>query len=145
MKNILVLLLIILTMTGCNQKNDTKLEVENNQELDNNQIVESETLINNNSKYQEDKIVDGILFSKASLVQIDENCLFEVNIKNQNLEACKFEYVKITLLDSNNNKVIELFGLVTNGTLNPNEEKTISSYYNGDIKDVYDVKYEIVK
>lgn len=145
MRKIISLLLILFILTGCNKNNVTQPEIENNDKSENNQVVESQTSINTNSKYQEEKTVDGLIFSNASLVKVNNDCLFEVTVKNKNPSIYNFEYIKITLLDNSNNTVFELTGLVTNGTLNPNEEKTISSYYNGDIKNVYDVKYEIIK
>lgn len=145
MKKIISLLLILFIVTGCNKNDVINPEIDNNKEIENNQVVESQTFINTNSKYQEEKVVDDLVFSNASLVKKDNDCLFEVTVKNQNQTIYNFEYVKITLLDNSNNPIIELNGLVTNGTLEVSEEKVISAYYNGDIAKVYDVKYEIVR
>ena len=147
MRKIIFLLLILFIITGCNNSEKTKEEVNNN--LDNNsnnsETIESTTNINTNSKYQEEKIVEELVFSNASLMKIDKTCLFEVTVKNRGSDKVQFDHIKITLLDSENNSINILTGVVTYGTLNVNEEKVISSYYNGDIDKVYDVKYEIIK
>lgn len=147
MKKLIIVLLMFFVITGCNKSDKPKEEINNNSndESSNNEVIESTTQINTNSKYQEEKKVEDLVFSNASLMKIDKTCLFEVTVKNQGNFKYEFDHIKITMLDNNNNPVIELTGLVTYGTVDVNEEKIISSYYNGDIDNVYDIEYEIIK
>lgn len=141
MKKIFLLLLIGLLISGCgNNKENIKIDKDKNKET-----VDSVTFFNTNGKYQEEKQVDGLKFSNASLSKVNEDCLFEVTVKNESSELYTFKNIKISLLDKSNNLVIELMGLVPNGTLNIGEERVISSYYNGEIDKIYNVQYQIIK
>lgn len=147
MKRILFCILISLIVTGCknNENNINTIKPDNDNKIITSEKSESKTHINTNGKYQEIKNVEGLTFANASLIKIDSDCLFEVTVKNMNQESVQFEHIKINLLDYNNNSIIELNGIVTEGILKSNEEKIISSYYNGEIDKVVDVKYEIIK
>ena len=138
-KYISLLLALLIILTGCKNKEETNKQQNSNVNKD-----QEITEINNNEEYKKEQKVEELYFTNASLMKIDDNALFEVTVRNESEQTVSLRRINIKLLNKDGNTVVELYGIIGD-SINSKEEKVISSYYNGDIKEVTSVKYEIVR
>lgn len=136
-----VLLVLLIILTGCENKEKNEENTSTNSNANKEQEI---TEINNNEEYKKEQKVEELYFTNASLMKIDDNALFEVTVRNESEQAVSLRRINIKLLNKDGNTVVELYGIIGD-SINSKEEKIISSYYNGDIKEVTSVKYEIVR
>lgn len=136
-KYISLLLVLIILITGCGSKEN---KTEDNEQKEIGNVTE----INTNEEYRKEQKIEELYFSNASLMKVDGNALFEVTVRNETEQSVSLRRINITLLDKDNKEIVMLYGVVGD-SIESKQEKVISSYYNGDIKDVVNVKYEIVR
>jgi len=140
MKNIKylsLLLVLIIILTGCGSKEEVKKPEEQKE-------IGNVTEINTNEGYKKEQKVESLYFSNASLMSVDGNALFEVTVRNESEELVSLRRINITLLDKDSKEIVVLHGILGD-SIDARQEKVISSYYNGEIKDVANVKYEIIR
>ena len=136
-KYISLLLVLLIILTGCNKKEEVK-GTEEPKEIGNT------TEINKNEELKKAQKIEELYFSNASLMKVEETALFEVTVRNESEQSVNLKRINITLLDKVGKEVVVLHGII-GASIGTKQEKVISCYYNGEIKDVVNVKYEIIR
>ena len=125
------ILLIVLTITGCDsKKKDTEKKNENVKiEMKDKEVVK-------------EQIVKGLKISDVNMQVIDGMTNFSAKVTNTNKEEMKVETIKIIVKDADKKEMARLTGYV-GATLQPNEAKDIINTTDVDLSKAKSISYEI--
>lgn len=140
MKKILLILfsLSLIFITGCG--ND---ETENANENENTYIPNVITQNSNEGVIKRQEI-EGIIFDNVILKMNNNMSHFNVDVTNNNSTDVEIKYIKVTAYD-NEDKELFTFNSYIGDVIVSNQSLTLSSSIEGDLANVYSVKYEIIK
>lgn len=108
------------------------------------QVLENGKKLNNSTKLNEAKQVNGLEFSKIYLTEKDNSTDLIATVKNNTgKDITKMTFVKVTLLDKEGKNIVVLDGVIA--PVKAGEEKQFQINSTLDYANAYDFKIEITK
>lgn len=108
------------------------------------QVLENGKKLNNSTKLNEAKQVNGLEFSKIYLTEKDNSIDLIATVKNNTgKDITKMTFVKVTLLDKEGKNIVVLDGVIA--PVKAGEEKQFQINSTLDYANAYDFKIEITK
>lgn len=135
-KIFLISITMLLVLTGCgNNEEQTK---------DNNVDTSNVITQNSNDNVIKRQEVNGIIFDNVVLKTNNNMSFFNVNVTNNNSVSIDIKYIKVTAYDNSSKQLFE-FNNYIGDSINPNQTLKLSSNIEGDLTNIYSIKYEIIQ
>jgi len=133
---IISLCLCVMTGCGCKKKDNPK----NKKTKEDNTAYE----MNTHKGIIEDKELNGLKFTKASLKTSDYYSTLVTKVENTTNKDIYVRVFNIYFKDKDGNRIVKIIGYV-GGVVPANDSRNITTNVTTDLKNAYDVEYEIVE
>lgn len=127
--------------TSKNSNQDSAQNVANT--VDYVEEIEQGVKLNESTKLNEAKTVDGLTFSNIQLTTKDGMSTLLADVINNSGSKTELKQIKVTLLDKDYKEIITLSGIVTG--LEPGANTELNIAMTSDYVNAYDLKIEVVK